>query len=511
MEGSNTADMPIIEFCNITKAFSGVKALDDVSFSIEKGHVHCLMGENGAGKSTLIKILTGVYQADEGEIKIKGETVKIRDIYHSRKLHIGTVFQENSLLPHLSVAENIFLTREPKTKTGLINYKEMYEKSLEWEKKLGVSIDPKEKVRNLSVAEQQIVEIVKVLSQDPEIIILDEPTSSLSDNEIENLFEIIKRLQDNGMTFIYVSHRMEEIKEIGTSGTVLRDGKFIVTINDIKKISIEDIITYIVGRPLNQIYPPRHAEIGNVLLEVKNLSVPGLVHHVSFQVRRGEVLGFSGLVGAGRTETAKAVFGDLKKSEGTIFKEGDKLSIKSPKDAIRCGISLLTENRKEEGLFLEKSVSWNVVSASLDTIKSHGFLNFRKERNLVKDYVKALGIKVANVERPVKYLSGGNQQKVVFAKWLNAGSQIYIFDEPTRGIDVGAKSEIYGIINQLAEQGKAVIVISSELPEILGICDRIAIFHEGKLVKELDRQDADQEKIMYYAIGGRDKVENISE
>ena len=220
MEGSNTADMPIIEFCNITKAFSGVKALDDVSFSIEKGHVHCLMGENGAGKSTLIKILTGVYQADEGEIKIKGETVKIRDIYHSRKLHIGTVFQENSLLPHLSVAENIFLTREPKTKTGLINYKEMYEKSLEWEKKLGVSIDPKEKVRNLSVAEQQIVEIVKVLSQDPEIIILDEPTSSLSDNEIENLFEIIKRLQDNGMTFIYVSHRMEEIKEIGTSGTV---------------------------------------------------------------------------------------------------------------------------------------------------------------------------------------------------------------------------------------------------------------------------------------------------
>lgn len=495
---------PIIEFKNISKAFSGMKALDDVSLSVKRGEVHCLLGENGAGKSTLIKILTGVIHADAGEICINGQPVSIGDIRQARELGIGTVFQENSLIPHLSVAENVFLTRELKKAGGIIDYRAMNEETVRWGKELGVELDPKIKVKHLSVAEQQIVEIVKMFSQNPKIVILDEPTSSLSDHEIDNLFQIVKRMQEKGVTFIYISHRMEEIKEIGNGGSVLRDGRFITGIEDVKTVPLDKIISYIVGRPLDQVYPQRDAQIGETALEVRNLSVPDTIYDISFSVRKGEVYGFSGLVGAGRTETAKAIFGALKKSAGTILVDGKEVSIHSPHDAIRSGIGLLTENRKEEGLFLRKSVSWNTVSASLDKIKRHGILNFKMEKETVSGYVQSLKIKIASLDREVKYLSGGNQQKVVFAKWLNADSKVYIFDEPTRGIDVGAKSEIYGIINELAEKGNAVIVISSELPEILGVCDRIAVFHEGRLVKTLDREDATQEKIMYYAIGGKE-------
>lgn len=496
--------VPIVEFRNISKAFSGVKALDEVSLKIQKGEVHCLLGENGAGKSTLIKILTGVLHADSGEILIDGKEAVIGDICQARKLGIGTVFQENSLIPHLSVAENVFLTREVRGPGGFINYRVMNEETVQWGRELGVELDPQVTVNHLSVAEQQIVEIVKVFSQNPRIVILDEPTSSLSDHEIDNLFQIVKRMQDKGVTFIYVSHRMEEIKEIGDGGSVLRDGKFITAIEDVKTMPLDSIISYIVGRSLDQVYPKRNARIGDVLFEVQELSVPDTVYDICFSVHEGEVLGFSGLVGSGRTETAKAVFGALKKSSGKILINGKKVSIHSPHDAIRLGIGFLTENRKEEGLFLNKSVSWNAVSASLDRIKKHGILNFRTERKIVSGYVESLKIKLASIDREVKYLSGGNQQKVVFAKWLNAKSRIYIFDEPTRGIDVGAKSEIYGIINQLAENGNAVIVISSELPEILGVSDRIAVFHEGRLVKILPREGTTQEKIMYYAIGGQE-------
>lgn len=495
---------PIIEFKNITKAFSGNKALDNVSLKVKRGEVHCLLGENGAGKSTLIKILTGVHRADEGSVYIDGEEVTINSIRHARELGIGTVFQENSLIPHLSIAENVFLTREIKTKANLVDYKAMNEETVRWGRELGVELDPQKKVNRLSVAEQQIVEIVKMFSQNPKIVILDEPTSSLSDNEIDNLFEIVQRMKDKGVTFIYISHRMEEIKKIGNGGSVLRDGKFVASIEDVTTMPLDEIISYIVGRPLDQVYPPRNAKIGDVVFEVKNLSVPNTIYDISFEVRSGEVLGFSGLVGAGRTEAAKAVFGALKKSSGQIFINGKEVTIHSPYDAIHHGIGFLTENRKEEGLFLSKSVSWNAVSASLDKIKSNGLLNFRKEKKIVSDYVEALKIKIPGLDKEVKYLSGGNQQKVVFAKWLNAESTVYIFDEPTRGIDVGAKSEIYGIINQLAENGNAVIVISSELPEILGVCDRIAVFHEGRLAKELPREGTTQEKILYYAIGGQD-------
>lgn len=493
--------IPIVEFRNITKAFSGNKALDSVSLKIRKGEVHCLLGENGAGKSTLIKVLTGVIRADEGEVLLNGKHVVIRDIRHSRELGIGTVFQENSLIPHLSIAENIYLTREPK-KSGIVDYARMNRETVEWGRELGLELDPQKKVLELSVAEQQIVEIVKVFSQNPQIVVLDEPTSSLSDHEIDNLFQIVNRMKAKGVTFIYISHRMEEIRAIGNGGSVLRDGKFITDIDDVKTKSMDEIISYIVGRPLDQVYPERDVQMGDVCLEVKNLSVPNTIYDISFTVRKGEVLGFSGLVGAGRTETAKAIFGALKKSSGDIYINGDKAVIHNCNDAIRYGIGFLTENRKEEGLFLTKSVAWNTVSASLNKIKKNGILNFKKERALVNQYIRALNIKLPSVDREVKYLSGGNQQKVVFAKWLSAQSQVYIFDEPTRGIDVGAKSEIYAIINELAQKGNAVIVISSELPEILGVCDRVAVFHEGHLVKFMDRKEATQEKIMLYAIGG---------
>ena len=491
---------PIVRFEHVTKTFPGIRALDDVSFSIQEGEVHCLLGENGAGKSTLMKILTGVYHAESGSVYLRGKKVEVGDIHQAQQLRIGTVFQENSLIPHMTVAENVFLTREIKNHACLIDWNRMYSECVRWGKELGVELDPHAQVKRLSVAQQQIV---KMFSQDPQIVILDEPTSSLSDHEIDNLFEIILRMQKKGITFIYISHRMEEIKRIGNSGTVLRDGKFVASIDDVKSMDMEQIIKLIVGRSLEEQYPARESHIGDVLLDVQGLSVKGLIEDVSFQVRRGEVLGFSGLVGAGRTTTAKAVFGALKKSVGRIFIDGKEVRIRSPHDAIRNGISLLPENRKEEGLILTKSIAWNLVFASLHKYKCGPFLNERKEYQDVAQYRDMLSIKAPSLERQIKYLSGGNQQKVVFAKWLCAESKIYFFDEPTRGIDVGAKSEMYKIINMLVSEGNAVVVISSELPEILGVCDRIAVFHEGRLTGTLDRAQATQESIMHYALGGQ--------
>lgn len=496
-------DTPIVEFRHIRKEFPGVCALDDVSMKIWPGEVHCLLGENGAGKSTLMKVLTGIYHPDGGEILINGQKVEVGDIHVAQRLKIGTVFQENSLIPHLSVAENVFLTREIKNKMGLIDWKRMYAECEQWCNKLGIHLDPRARINTLSVAQQQVVEIVKMFSQQPHIVILDEPTSALSDNEIDNLFDIVKRMQETGITFIYISHRMEEIKRIGNSGTVLRDGKFVAEIEDVTKIEMDEIVNLIVGRTLNEKFPAREQKLGDVLMAVKGLTVPRTIYDISFQVRRGEVLGFSGLVGSGRTSTAKALFGAIRRTAGTIQINGAEVKIKTPCDAIRNGIGLLPENRKEEGLVLTKSISWNIVFAAIRKYVQHGFLNGRRETSDVLEYKDRLGIKTPDIRKEVKYLSGGNQQKVVFAKWLCADSDVYIFDEPTRGIDVGAKSEIYSIINMLVEQGNAVIVISSELPEILGICDRILVFHEGRITADIDRKDATQENIMYYMIGGK--------
>lgn len=495
-------ETPIIEFRNVCKSFPGVRALDDISMKVWPGEVHCLLGENGAGKSTLMKILTGVYHPDSGEILVNGEKVTVDDIHQAQRLHIGTVFQENSLIPHLSVAENVFLTREIKNQFGLIDWAKMYAECTRWCEELGVQLDPKARVDRLSVAQQQIVEIVKMFSQNPHIVILDEPTSALSDHEIDNLFDIILRMQARDITFIYISHRMEEIKRIGNSGTVLRDGRLVAAIDDVQKIEMDEIIKMIVGRTLDEKFPKRTSNIGDVLLEVEGLTVPKLIYDISFSVRKGEVLGFSGLVGSGRTTTAKALFGALHHSAGKIKINHKEVQIHSPHDAIRHGIGLLPENRKEEGLVLNQPVAWNVSFASVERYRKRLLLDRQREKTDVLAYVDQLAIKTPDIRQQVKLLSGGNQQKVVFAKWMCAQSGIYIFDEPTRGIDVGAKTEIYNMINMLVAEGNAVIVISSELPEILGICDRILVFCEGYITADIDRQNATQENIMYYAIGG---------
>ena len=493
----------ILRFENISKTFPGVKALKDVSFDIHRGDVHVLLGENGAGKSTLIKILTGVYQADEGgAIYLNGSPVKIHDILHSRKLGIGTVFQENSLIPHLNVAENVFLSREIRNKAGMIDWKRTYEACDRWIHELGVNhISPHAQVRRLSVADQQIVEIVKVFSQNPSIIILDEPTSSLSDNEITNLFRIIETLKKKGVTFIYVSHRMEEIKQIGDRATIFRDGAVTGEIENCKTADMDQVINMIVGRTLDEKFPARESHIGDVALEVRGIEVPNTIYDISFKVHKGEVLGFSGLVGSGRTSTAKAIVGAIPRSKGEIYIHGKEVKINSPLEAIQQGIGYLPEDRKTEGLILSKSVKENITLASLTKKFYKGFIiDHKKEAVVSEEYREKLHIKTPGINRQVKFLSGGNQQKVVFAKWLCSEVDVYIFDEPTRGIDVGAKSEIYQIINDLVDQGAAVIVISSELPEILGVCDRVIVMRDGRITANIDRSEATQEKIMSYSI-----------
>ena len=493
----------ILQFENVSKTFPGVRALKNISFSIHRGDVHVLLGENGAGKSTLIKILTGVYQADEGSaIYLNGQPVKIHDTLQSRNLGIGTVFQENSLIPHLNVAENVFLTREIRNSAGAIDWKKTYEECERWIRELGVDhINPRTQVRRLSVADQQIVEIVKVFSQNPSIVILDEPTSALSDNEIDNLFRIIETLKEKGVTFIYVSHRMEEIKRIGDRATIFRDGELTGEIEDCKTADMDQVINMIVGRTLEEKFPHRESHIGETYFEVRDLQVPNTIYDISFQVRRGEVLGFSGLVGSGRTSTAKAIVGAIPRTSGEILIDGKPVKINNPSDAIAHGIGYLPEDRKTEGLILSKSVKENISLPSLKRKFSKGLvLDGGKERASAEEYREKLRIKTPSINRLVKFLSGGNQQKVVFAKWLCSEANIYIFDEPTRGIDVGAKSEIYQIINTLVAEGAAVIVISSELPEILGICDRVIVMRDGRITANIDRKDATQEIIMSYSI-----------
>ena len=492
----------LLKFEGITKEFPGVKALDDITFEIKKGDVHVLFGENGAGKSTLIKILTGVYQADKGRILFEGKEIHPEGILDSRRIGIGTVFQENSLIPHLSVAENIFLSREIRGKSRLIDWKRTYEECRRWTNELGIDIEPRTRVSSLSVAQQQIVEIVKIFSQQPRLVILDEPTSALSDNEIDNLFEIIRRMKEKGITFIFISHRMDEIKQIGDSGTVFRDGRYVGSIEDISRIRIEEIISMMVGRDLSEQFPKRDCEIGETVLEVKNLTIPKMIYGISFRIRRGEVVGLAGLVGSGRTTVAKAIFGAIPRQSGEIFVNGRKLQISSPMDAIACKIGYLPENRKEEGLILNKSVKDNLTLPSVGSFLRFGLVQRKAERRTVEAYREKLNIKTPDIERTIKFLSGGNQQKVVFAKWLCAQSEVYIFDEPTRGIDIGAKNEMYKIINDLAGQGAAILVISSELPEIIGVCDHIMVMHEGRITGTLTSKEATQEKIMHYALGG---------
>jgi ribose transport system ATP-binding protein len=493
----------LLEMKNIHKTFPGVKALDNVQLNVRAGEVHILLGENGAGKSTLMKILAGVYQADKGTIYIEGKQVDIKSPKDAQKHGIGIIFQEFNLIPHLSVAENIFFGRVPRFLSSIVNRKKLFEDTTRILNELQLDISPKTLVKDLGVAEQQMVEIAKALSINSKILIMDEPTAALTEQEIDKLFERIHDLKKKGVGIIYISHRLEEFARIADRVTIMRDGRYVTTV-DFDKSSIDELIGLMVGRSLEDKFPKDTTiKKGREILRVENLSTKDKLKKVSFSLHAGEILGISGLMGSGRTELARAIFGADPISEGQIYIDGEKVKINSPREAIERGISYLSEDRKKNGVALNLSIRENITMANLKVISSGGVINQKHEINTVEEFIKNLNIKTPSMEQKVKFLSGGNQQKVIIAKWLHTKAKIFIFDEPTRGIDVGAKIEVYQLINKLAREGNAVIIISSEMPEILGLSDRILVMNDGKCTAILDRKEATQEKVMYYATTGQ--------
>ena len=493
---------PFVEMTGIDKAFDGNKVLQNVHLTVHKGEVHALMGENGAGKSTLIKIMCGVHSRDAGEVKVNNEPIVFKTPKEAEERGINIIHQELNIIPELTVTQNMFLGKElTYGKTGILNKQAMRKATKKSLLELGVdSIHPDELAGNLSVGQQQMIEIARALATKSELIVMDEPTAALTDREIESLFEVINSLRDRGVSIIYVSHRMEEIFAICDRITVLRDGLYVGT-EVIKETTFDDIVRMMVGRELGERFPTRHAEIGDVVLSVENLALAGVFKDVSFHVRAGEILGVAGLMGAGRTEVVETIFGYRKKEQGEVKLHGKSIEINHPVDAVQHGIAFITEDRKDKGLLIDASIRDNVALTNLSTISKSGVVIRSKEKALVDDLVKRLHVRMAHVHQPVKSLSGGNQQKVVIAKWLGIQPQVLILDEPTRGVDIGAKKEIYSIMNELSENGVAIVMISSELPEVLGISDRIMVLHEGKVMRKLQREEADQEKIMLAATG----------
>ncbi len=497
-------DRPLLEMRGITKTYPGVTALEGVDFAVLPGEVHALLGENGAGKSTLMKILAGADSRDFGTVTIDGQEVHIASPQDAMSLGVSIIYQEFNLVPYMNAAENIFLGREPMSAMpGVIDFRRMYADAQGIISELGVALDIRVPVNQLSIAQQQMVEIAKATSRKSRIIAMDEPSATLTEHELENLFALIRRLKADGVSIIYISHRLEEIFQIADRVTVLRDGRLVET-KLVSETDRDDTIRMMVGRELKEKIPKVPADQGDVALEVRDLRLSTLnsQHPTSFAVRKGEILGLAGLVGAGRSEVARAVFGADAILGGRIALDGKEVRIRSPKDAIRLGIGLVTEDRKALGLVLGMAVRENVTLANLSILSRLGFVSRRREKTVASKFVEDLLIKTPSIEQAVQNLSGGNQQKVVLAKWLFTKSKVLIFDEPTRGIDVGAKTEIYQLMNRLAAEGVAIIMISSELPEILGMSDRILVMHEGSLAGELSREEATQEKIMHLATGG---------
>ncbi len=494
-----------LEMRDVSKSFPGVKALDKAQLKLRPGTVHALMGENGAGKSTLMKCMFGIYKMDEGEIIYEGQKVVIHDPLQALKLGIAMVHQELQPIPERSVAENIYVGRYPlKRLLGFIpvvDHDAMYENTRRLLEKVRMDFDPKQKLGSLSVSQMQSVEIAKAVSADCKVLILDEPTSSLSQREVEALFTIIEDLKAEGVAIVYISHKMDEILRISDEVTIMRDGKYIGTW-EARDLTTDKIITHMVGRELSQLYPQKHNKPGEVVFEVKNFTSinPRSFRNISFSLRRGEVLGVAGLVGAQRTELMEGIFGIRSASQGTITYKGKDLKISRPRDAIQRSIALLTEDRRATGIFSVLPVADNVSIASLDRYLEMGlFLNEGKIEQLVRDNVAKLSIKTPSTKTLIKSLSGGNQQKVLISRWLANDPDILILDEPTRGIDVGAKYEIYTIIANLAAQGKSIIMISSEMSELIGMSDRIMVMCDGRLTGEINGQDATQENIMTLA------------
>ena len=491
----------LLQLNSVCKQFPGVKALDNVSFDVRAGEVHAMCGENGAGKSTLMKVISGQYQADSGEIHYLGEVRHFASTIESEHAGIAIIHQELNLVPHLSVAENIFLAREPRR--GLfVNRAKLRADAQIYLDRLGLDMKPETLVKSLSVAQQQMVEIAKALSLNARLLIMDEPTSSLTESETVKLFSIIHELKRSGVGLVYISHRLDELAQIADRVTVLRDGRYVST-DDFSAITVDDIVTKMVGRPLHDVFPKRTSvPTEDVLLTVKNLTRKGAFENVSFTLKRGEILGFSGLMGAGRTEVARAIFGADPLSSGEVFLGDEHLHIHSPVEAIEHGIAYLSEDRKYDGLALKMNVTENTTLANMKAVSNGlGFINFAAEENAAQKYIRALDIRTPTSKQIVRLLSGGNQQKLVIAKWLFRESRVLFFDEPTRGIDVGAKYAIYQLLDQLAAQGIGVVMISSELPEILGMTDRVAVFHEGQLMQIFNTKETSQEQIMHAASG----------
>ena len=486
----------ILTMKGIDKSFPGVHALNHVDLEVRKGEVLALMGENGAGKSTLMKVLTGIYSKDEGTITYEGKEVEFASPREAQDAGIVIVHQELNMMNHLTVAQNIFIGREMMS-GKLINDSRMNKEAEKLFEKLGISIDPTEKMGELTVGKQQMCEIAKAISHEAKVIIFDEPSAALTEAEIEELFKIIRDLRDKGMGIVYISHRMDEIKVITDRVTVMRDGTYVGTLIT-KDCTKDDIINMMVGRVIYE-DPKTESNVAKnapVVLKVEHLNAGKMVRDVSFELHKGEILGFSGLMGAGRTETARALFGADPKESGDIYVNGKKVDIRTPMDAVRCGIGYLSEDRKRYGIVVEKTVAENSTMATMDKYMNGIFINKKKEREIAKQYVESLKTKTPTVDTEVVNLSGGNQQKVVIAKWLVRDCDILIFDEPTRGIDVGAKSEIYHLMNELVAEGKSIIMISSEMTEILRMSDRIIVMCEGKKTGEIDISEASQETIM---------------
>lgn len=490
-----------IEMKGINKAFGGNPVLQNAGFVLADGEIHALMGENGAGKSTLMKILTGVYTRDAGTVTVNGKEVVYNNAQEAEKEGIVFIHQELNVLFDLTVEEKMFLGKEIHNRFGVCNKKAMQKEVRRILDVLGVNIKPEAKMDTLSVGQQQMIEIAKALMVDAKVIIMDEPTAALSQSETVTLFKVVRSLKQKGVSIVYISHRMEEIFELCDRITILRDGEYVGTKN-IPETNMDEIVKMMIGREIGERYPERNTKLGDVVFEVKNLNCPGTFKNVNFNVRAGEVLGVAGLMGAGRTEIMQSIFGNMPHVTGQIFMNGQEIQNKNPWDAMDNGIGFITEDRKIEGLMLEKSIMENISIANLGRISQKGVLNKKREQEMTQQGIEDLHIKCTGAQHACGNLSGGNQQKVVFAKWIFTEPKLLILDEPTRGVDIGAKKEIYSIINKLADKGVAIIMVSSELPEILGMSDRIMVVHEGKIGGFIDKNEANQENIMILATGG---------
>jgi ribose transport system ATP-binding protein len=496
---------PLLRMENITKSFSGVVVLDDVSFEVRPGEVHALIGENGAGKSTLMKIVTGLYEADLGQVFWKGQPVEIKTPHQAHDLGINIVHQELMLVPQLSIGENVFLGRHPVGSgySRWVRWSDINNQAKSLLEGLGHPLDPKRPVGELSIAEQQLVEIARALAFSAELIIMDEPTSPLSEHETTRLFQTIAQLKARGVSIVYISHRLKEIHQVADRVTVLRDGRHIAT-RPICETTTDNLVRYMVGREISEQFSESKSRLDcEEALRVEGLTANGKFSDISFSVRRGEIVGLAGLVGAGRTELVETLFGAAEAESGEVYLDGQLVTINTPMDAVRHRLALVADDRKAKGLVLGGSIRFNVALAAPRKFARYGlFLNSAREKEVAKDLARELHLKTPNVEQHVMYLSGGGQQKVVLAKWLSADSKVFILDEPTRGIDVGSKAEIYDLIRRLAERGVAVLLVSSELEEILNLSDRILVMHRGRISGELSREEATDELIMQMATGG---------